>query len=139
MRQQEEHDEQRALMQWWALYSKSKGLPECLLFAIPNGGFRHISVAMKLKQEGVRAGVPDLFLALPCGNYHGLFIEMKKAKGGRVSDSQNAVMTSLVRQGYACAVCHGWTAARLQIERYFAPVAPEVLAPALSNGSKGAK
>lgn len=139
MRHQEEHEEQRTLMQWWALYSKSKGLSECLLFAIPNGGFRHISVAMKLKQEGVRAGVPDLFLALPRGNYHGLFIEMKKAKGGRVSDSQNAVMTSLVRQGYACAVCHGWTAARLQIERYFAPVAPEVLAPALPNGSKGAK
>lgn len=139
MRHQEEHEEQRTLMQWWALYSKSKGLSECLLFAIPNGGFRHISVAMKLKQEGVRAGVPDLFLALPRGNYHGLFIEMKKAKGGRVSDSQNAVMTSLVRQGYACAVCHGWTAARLQIERYFAPVVPKALVTALPNGSKGAK
>lgn len=139
MRQQEEHEEQRMLMQWWALYSKSKGLSECLLFAIPNGGFRHISVAMKLKQEGVRAGVPDLFLALPRGNYHGLFIEMKKAKGGRVSDSQNAVMTSLVRQGYACAVCHGWTAARLQIERYFDPVVPKALVTALPNGSKGAK
>lgn len=139
MRHQEEHEEQRTLMQWWALYSKSKGLSECLLFAIPNGGFRHISVAMKLKQEGVRAGVPDLFLALPRGKYHGLFIEMKKAKGGRVSDSQNAVMTSLVRQGYACAVCHGWTAARLQIERYFAPVAPEALDPTLPDGSKGAK
>lgn len=139
MRYQEEHEEQRTLMQWWALYSKSKGLSECLLFAIPNGGFRHISVAMKLKQEGVRAGVPDLFLALPRGNYHGLFIEMKKAKGGRVSDSQNAVMTSLVRQGYACAVCHGWTAARLQIERYFAPVAPWALDSALPDGSKGAK
>lgn len=119
MRHQEEHEEQRMLMQWWALYSKSKGLSECLLFAIPNGGFRHISVAMKLKQEGVRAGVPDLFLALPRGNYHGLFIEMKKAKGGRVSDSQNAVMTSLVRQGYACAVCRGWMAAKKRIESYF--------------------
>ena len=119
MRHQEEHEEQRMLMQWWALYSKSKGLSECLLFAIPNGGFRHISVAMKLKQEGVRAGVPDLFLALPSGNYHGLFIEMKKAKGGRVSDSQNAVMTRLVRQGSACAVCHGWTAAKKRIESYF--------------------
>ena len=139
MQHQDEHEEQRTLMQWWALYSKSKGLPECLLFAIPNGGFRHISVAMKLKQEGVRAGVPDLFLALPRGNYHGLFIEMKKAKGGRVSDSQNAVMTNLVRQGYSCVVCHGWMAARLEIERYFAPVAPRSLAHVLPDESGNAK
>ena len=36
-----------------------------LIFAIPNGGKRHIGTARKLKAEGVRSGVPDIFLACP--------------------------------------------------------------------------
>jgi len=43
-------------------------------FAIPNGGLRNIKVAAKLKQEGVKAGVADLFVALSNGKYHGLFM-----------------------------------------------------------------
>lgn len=118
MRHEDEHNEQTMLMKWWALYCKTAGIPECLLFAIPNGGFRHIAVAMKLKSEGVRAGVPDLFLAVARGSFHGLFVEMKKRRGGRVSESQNDVMTRLQRQGYLCCVCHGWDTARQQIEGY---------------------
>jgi hypothetical protein len=73
-----EHTEQVNLMQWWALACRGFGIPEQLLFAIPNGGQRNIIVASKLKAEGVRAGVPDLFLAFPKKDAAGLFIEMKK-------------------------------------------------------------
>ena len=113
-----EHTEQVTLMQWWALAHKQFGISEQLLFAIPNGGQRNIVVATKLKAEGVRPGIPDLFLAVPRRNAHGLFIEMKKAKGGRVSDKQSTAMDLLAEQGYKWAVCHGWNEARICIESY---------------------
>lgn len=49
-----------------------------LLFHIPNGGKRTKIEASRLKAMGVLPGVPDLFLALPSGGYHGMFIEVKK-------------------------------------------------------------
>lgn len=113
-----EHKEQVTLMQWWALAHQQFGIPEQCLFAIPNGGNRDAITGAHLKAEGVRAGVPDLFLAVPKHPNHGMFIEMKKAKGGRVSDRQTAIMSLMEDHGYVCTVCHGWTEARAAIERY---------------------
>lgn len=114
-----EHTEQVSLMKWWSLACKSFGIPEQLLFAIPNGGHRNIVTATKLKAEGVRAGVPDLFLAYPTPHGgRGLFIEMKKAKGGRVSNDQGVMIFNLANVGYHCVVCHGWVEAKDAIERY---------------------
>lgn len=113
-----EHTEQVNLMQWWALACRGFGIPEALLFAIPNGGQRNIIVASKLKAEGVRSGVPDLFLACGHNGYNGLFIEMKKTKGGRVSDNQKCYIDILKTRGYAVVVCHGWNEARQAIELY---------------------
>ena len=113
-----EHSEQVALMQWWAFTSKLFGVTEQLLFAIPNGGQRNLIVAKKLKAEGVRAGVPDLFLAVKRGGFGGLFIEMKKPKGGRVSDNQKECISLLKEQGYLAVVCNGWLEAKGQIEHY---------------------
>ena len=78
-----------------------------LLFAIPNGGRRHIKTACDLKHEGVRSGVPDLFFAYPHKGYAGLFIEMKRRKGGRVSDGQKRYIELLRGQCYAAVVCRG--------------------------------
>lgn len=113
-----EHTEQVTLMKWWAFACRAFGIPERLLFAIPNGGQRGIVTAAQLKAEGVRAGVPDLFLAWPTRDAAGLFIEMKKPAGGRVSDTQKAMLTSLAETGYATAICHGWTEAKSTIEQY---------------------
>lgn len=57
------------------------------IFAIPNGGARDPVTGKKLKDEGVLAGVWDLFIAIPSGDYHGCFIETKWGKNG-LSDSQ---------------------------------------------------
>lgn len=113
-----EHTEQVNLMKWWALACHGFGLSELLLFAIPNGGNRNKITGAILKAEGVRAGAPDLFLAYPNNGHGGLFIEMKKTKGGHVSDAQKAYHALLASCGYMVAVCHGWLEAKTSIETY---------------------
>lgn len=61
------------------------------LFAIPNGGARNAYVGKKLKDEGVLAGVWDLFLAVPKGKWGGCFIETKWGRNG-LSGSQKKFM-----------------------------------------------
>lgn len=107
-------------MKWWALAHRGLGVPERLLFAIPNGGERNIIVAARMKAEGVRAGVPDMFLAYPTPFAHGLFIELKKTKGGRVSDAQKSFISELTEQGYRATVCKGAEEAINEIKRYLA-------------------
>lgn len=101
-----EHAEQVALMQLVSLHLGR--WPELrLLYAIPNGGHRHIAVAKKLAAEGVRPGVPDLCLPVARGGYHGLYVELKRTKGGAVSDVQGDWHKALVHEGYAVVVCYG--------------------------------
>lgn len=72
----------------------------------------------RMKAAGVKAGVPDMFLPVARGGSHGLYIELKRIKGGRVSAEQLAWMEELTREGYTCAVCHGWEEARKVIQTY---------------------
>lgn len=112
-----EHEHQKALFIWWALESGRRGIDHRLMWATPNGGFRHFSVAKKLKAEGVKAGVPDIFLAIPSQGYHGIFIELKAPKG-RVSINQSDMLDLLRSKGYVGRVCYGWDEARTAIESY---------------------
>ena len=114
--QASEHAEQVSLVQWFDKeFPKLRGR----LFAIPNGGHRHPAEAARLKLEGVRAGVPDLFLPVPAGGKHGLFIEMKREKGGRLSPEQKDWLAHLNEQGYRAEVCKGFEAAKAVIQDYF--------------------
>jgi len=92
--------------------------PDVLIFAIPNGGQRSITEAVRLKAEGVLAGMPDLFLARAGENSHGLFIEMKRVKGGKVSAKQQSVMETLKHEGYAVLVAYGCDEAWPYVEQY---------------------
>lgn len=87
------------------------------LWAIPNGGSRNIVTAVNLKAEGVLAGVSDLFLMIPKGVYHGMFIEMK-AKAGKVSDSQKEFMAAASSMNYKTVVCYGFDEAKEAITKY---------------------
>ena len=112
-----EHAEQVALIRWVAHAAPTQ--PELgWLFAIPNGGHRHRLVAAKLRAEGVRAGVPDLYLPVARGRWHGLFVEMKRRRGGQLSAEQKIWTQALVEQGYQVRVCAGWEAARDAILAY---------------------
>ena len=121
-----EHDEQAALFSWVAW--NCHAMPDLmLLFAIPNGASVKHQVGkngkafslegMKLKAEGLRQGVPDLFLPVARMGKHGLFIEMKTATG-RVSPAQKAWHDRLRAQGYFVSVCRGWAEAREEITIY---------------------
>lgn len=78
-----------------------------LLFAIPNGGYRDKITAAKMRAEGQKSGVPDIFCAIPKDGVHGLFIEMKKRKGGQISPEQEKVMQMLKDKGYKVEVAYG--------------------------------
>jgi hypothetical protein len=78
--------------------------PRELVYAIPNGGFRHFSTAKRLKAEGVVSGIPDLFIPSPMGEYHGLYIEMKYGYN-KPSEAQKKIMAYLTKKGYLCVVC----------------------------------
>lgn len=116
-----EHDEQVALFQWaaWCV----NVVPElALMFAIPNGGKRSIGTARKLKAEGVKAGVPDIFLPVARHGYNGLFIEMK-SKGGKCSAEQKRFQDAVSYVGYLCAVCYSADEAAKFIDGYLTKAA----------------
>ena len=100
---QQEHIEQKHFKQWFEVR-----YPKKLMFAVPNGGMRNIKVAMKLKAEGVKAGVPDICIPEPSGNYHGLFIEMKKEKGKNPEPAQQEWLDALNARGYKAVCCKGF-------------------------------
>ena len=70
--------------------------------AIPNGSWRNKVTGAKLKSEGVSPGVPDIFI--PAGM---LWIEMKRQKGGVLSQVQKSWLEYLKGLGYKTLVCKG--------------------------------
>ena len=88
------------------------------MFHIPNEGKRSVAYAMKLKKMGVKPGVPDIFLPVPMCGSHGLFIEMKRAQGGRLSHEQSEYLKALRDFGYQAVVCNGFDSAIGIIDNY---------------------
>lgn len=87
---------QKSCVQWFSLQYREYAK---LLHHSPNGGKRNAIEAAKFKAMGVRAGFPDLALYIARQGYHGLFIELKTAKG-RQSDNQKYFQCVLEEQGY---------------------------------------
>ncbi len=75
--------------------------PDLEARAIPNGEKRHITVASRLKAEGVRRGTPDIFICLPEGRT--AWLEMKAAKG-RLSPDQAAFRDKVLSLGHLWAM-----------------------------------
>jgi hypothetical protein len=100
-----EHEEQVGFVNWF----ESK-FPGVRIFAIPNGGHRAMTVAKQMKAEGVRAGVPDLHIP-----EWRLWIEMKRVKGGRLSDEQKDWIIYLENIGHTVIVGLGATDASRKV------------------------
>ena len=101
-----EDTEQIAVVQW-ANWNCSKWPELELLFHCPNEiGTRSRSDGVRLKQMGVKPGIPDLLLPVEKGAYSGLCIEMKYDRGA-LQESQKRKLRLLAEQGRYCAVCYG--------------------------------
>ena len=92
-----EHQEQAGFVQWFRAR-----WPRVLIFAIPNGGKRNLSTARNLKMEGVVPGVPDLYIPA-----WGIWVEMKRQKGGRLSPDQEEMINYLESIGHDVIVGYG--------------------------------
>lgn len=100
-----EHEEQREFVSWFR-----QTHPGVRIFAIPNGGHRSMATAARLKVEGVMPGVPDLFIPA-----WGLWVEMKRTKGGRIDEAQEDWHGYLTLNGYSVIVGKGCQDAKQQV------------------------
>jgi len=111
-----EHSEQVALFDW-AKANESRHLQLGLMFAIPNQGGKGKSAVirgLRMVNEGLKKGVPDIFLSVPRNGKHGLFIELKVGKN-KPSKNQLWWIHSLRAEGYAVEVCYGFLEAQTAI------------------------
>lgn len=88
-------------------YLNTLGLLYC---HVPNEGKRSKVLGYQMRQLGLSAGVPDLLIfdrppAKP--DCPGVALEMKRGKGGRVTELQQGWLTALRARGWEAHVCHG--------------------------------
>lgn len=95
--------------------------PECLFTIAPSGMKLPISVAVRLKLMGYRKGTPDILIFEARKGFHGLFIEMKKLKGGKKEDSQKEFRQLAIDRGYKSVFVEGSQLAIDIIEDYLGP------------------
>jgi len=62
--------------------------------------------------------VPDLMLPVARQGYHGLFIEMKRRRGGRLSPEQREWRARLEAEGYRWVMCEGMDAGIAALREY---------------------
>jgi len=74
------------------------------IHAIPNGHKRSKSDAAKIKAEGGRAGVWDIFLPFPTKGAAGLYLEYKGADDSTLSEEQRTFAKLLAPRGYRFAI-----------------------------------
>lgn len=111
-----EDTEQMAVIDW-ANYQLNAHPELKMLHHCPNGGSRNKAEAIKLKQMGVKAGVPDLHLPVPKGIYTGLYIEMKYGDG-TIQKTQREFLKAAAKYGNYCVVCYGAETAIEIIRQY---------------------
>ena len=110
-----ESEEQSAYFDWLA---KAHPREARWIYAIPNGGSRHPAEARNLKRQGVKKGVAGIFVLYARHGKYGLYIEMKRRKGGRLRPEQKEFITDMLDEGYAAAVCYGAADAIRTTEEY---------------------
>lgn len=116
-----EHGEQVVLFRYLDLIEPL--WPELVrsIYAVPNGGKRGKLTAAKLKQEGVKAGIPDVCVPYPSGGHASLRVELKRLEGGVISKEQRARATDLEAIGNLVVFAFGWESAARAIVGYVWP------------------
>ncbi len=122
-RERREELEQSWFVKWFTLVYKDE-----LMFMINNGVYVSIRLALRLRAQGLLAGMPDLMLLRMKHGYGGLFIEMKHtpiparlgkpSRKGVLSPVQKVRIKQIRERGYKVVVAHGWIAAKEAVEEY---------------------
>lgn len=113
-----EHQIQSAYFDWVRL-----AYPGCkLIYAVPNGGKRHIVTAMKMQREGVTPGMPDVNIDVPkisdtVSDYYGMRIEVKTKKGA-LNAAQKEAHIQLESVGIWVVVCRSTESMIEETKRY---------------------
>lgn len=111
-----EDREQSTLFMWAELAVNI--YPElALMYHVPNEGKRSIVTGSRLKQLGLKSGVPDVILPVAHGGYIGLAVEMKYGKN-KVTENQTRWLDMMSRHGHKTAVCYSFEEAKKVITDY---------------------
>ncbi len=111
-----ESQEQRVLIQWAKRMEKQ--FPDLkYLHCSLNGVHLTVIQASCAKQQGMLAGVPDLFLPTKRDCYSGIFIEMKFGKN-KPTQAQQDFLEYVTTQGFYAVVCYSWLEAKNVLEEY---------------------
>lgn len=109
-----------ALMEWLKTQPYKDGKLDAYFHHSPNGGTASPRQKAKFTKMGTLNGFPDLECFIAKGRYHGLYVELKREKGGIVSADQKRILGMLNEEGYAAVVCRGFDASVKSIEQYMA-------------------
>ena len=118
-----EHTQQKMVVKWFKMQYKE--YRDCII-AIPNGshlagkGSQRYSQVNKLKAEGMKSGVSDLFIAVPTPDWNGLWLEMKDEGKtiSSVSKEQLAHLNLMSEMAYSAHWAAGFDKAKAIIEDY---------------------
>lgn len=105
-----EHSEQAAVIQWAGLM---EGMYPVLAWLhsslngimIPASKTTRARIINHMKAEGMKKGIPDLFLPVARRGYHGLYIEMKRGSN-KPTPEQVEFLKFAEEQGYLDKVCY---------------------------------
>lgn len=107
-----EYSEQVTVFEWCDWHKVE------LVYATLNGVKLPIGLAVKMSKAGLKRGPLDIVLDQARGGYHGLRIELKRVKGGVISDEQKIWLSLYEQHGYHAKVCRGAKEAIAVIEEY---------------------
>ncbi len=116
----EESDIQQAFVGWFRSTYPAKWRN---LFAIINGAVLRGDTAQRARQwaqlerDGANPGTADLFLSIPSGDYAGLYLETKAAKGTQ-SAEQKAFERAVTAAGYAYVMYRSPEAGAAIVKKY---------------------
>ena len=123
-----ERQEQDAVIKWAKMMVATGQEPRLKLLRCGFEGIRlNMGQRMMLKRQSISTGWPDIFLAVPmmhfglrntCRDHMGLYIELKRRKGGVVSQEQRDLCVLLMEQGYEVCFCKGADEAIETIKQY---------------------
>lgn len=121
MKKSSEHSEQAAFFDWCRLNEKNYP-PLQWIHAIPNGGLRNKRIASKLKREGVKSGVWDVYLPCPTSigsrlNFCGLWLEFKYGYN-KLTKNQRLFREYVKKMGYEAVVVYSAEEAIEAVKNY---------------------